>query len=67
MHFSLFRTCGYKVVSPSTYATRIRTYGQSSSAACLDQYSDEKLKVEMETKSNCTPDGSVMLVNGFSD
>ena len=52
------------MVSPSTYATRIRTYGQSSSAVCFDQ-SDEKPKVEMKTKSNCTPDRSVMLANGF--
>ena len=50
------------MVSPSTYAAKIRTYGQSSSAACFDQHSDEKLKVEMKTKSNCTPDGLVMLV-----
>ena len=27
------------MVSASTYATRIRTYGQLSSAACLDQHS----------------------------
>ena len=63
--FPLFRTCRYKVVSPSTYATRIRTYGQSSQSACSDQHSDEKPKVEMKTKSNCAPDGSVMLTNGF--
>ena len=63
--FPLFRTRRYKVISPSTYATRIRTYGQSSSAACFDQQSDEKPKVEMEPKSNCAPDGSVMLANGF--
>ena len=31
-------------------------YGQSSNAACFDQHSDEKPKVEMKTKSNCTPD-----------
>ena len=55
------------MVSPSTYATRIRRYGQSSGAAFLDQHSDEKPKVEMKTKSNCAPDGSVMLANGFSE
>ena len=53
------------MVSPSAYAAGIRTYGQSSSAACFDRHSDEKPKVEMKTKSNCAPDGSVMLVNGF--
>ena len=52
------------MVSPSTYATRIRTYGQSSSAACFDQHSNEKPKVEMKAKSNYAPDGSVMLGNG---
>ena len=65
--FPLFRTRRYKVLSPSTYVTRIRTYGQSSSAACFDQHSDDKPKVEMKTKSNCAPDGSVMLANGFSE
>ena len=65
--FPLFLTRKYKVVSPSTYATKIRTYGQLSSAVCFDQHSDEKPKVEMKTKSNCAPDGSVMLVNGFSE
>ena len=65
MHFPLFQTHRYKVVSPSTYATRIRTYSQSSGAACFDQLSDEKPKVEMKTKSNCAPDGSLMLANGF--
>ena len=40
-------------------------YGQSSSAACFDQHSDEKPKVEMKTKSNCGPDELVMLANGF--
>ena len=63
--FSLFRTRRYKVVSPSTYATRIRTYGQPSNVACFDQHSDEKPKVEIKTKSNCTPDGSVMSANSF--
>ena len=63
---TLFRTRRYKVVSP-TYATRIRTYGQSSSAACVHQHSDEKPKVEMKTKSNCARDGLVMLANGFSE
>ena len=62
----LFRTRRYKVVSP-TYATRIGTCGQSSSFACFDQHSDEKPKVEMKAKSNCAPDGSVMLANGFSE
>ena len=57
--FPMFWTCRYKVVSQSTYATRIRTCDQSSSAACFDQHSDEKPKVEMKTKSNCAPDGSV--------
>ena len=52
------------MVSPSTHATRIRTHGQSSSVACFDRHSDEKPKVEMKTKSNCAPDGSVMLVKG---
>ena len=55
------------MVSPSTYATRIGTYIQLSSAACFDQHSDKKPKVEMKTKSNCVPDGSVMLTNGFSE
>ena len=55
------------MVSPSTCGTRIRTYGQSSSAACFDQHSGEKPKVEMKTKSNCAPDGSVMLANAFSE
>ena len=64
--FPLFRTRTYKVLSPSIYATRIRTYGQSSSTACFDQHSDEKPKVEMKIKSNCAPDGSVVLANGFS-
>ena len=41
--------------------------GQSSSAACFDQHSHEEPKVEMKTKSNCAPDGSVMLANGFSE
>ena len=41
-------------------------HGQSSSAACFDQHSDEQRKVEMK-KSNCPPDGSVMLANGFSE
>ena len=50
-----------------TKATRIRTYGQSSSVACFDQHSDEKPKVEMKTKSNCAPDGSLKLANGFSE
>ena len=63
--FPLFRTCRYKVVSPSTYAIRIRTCGQSSSAASFDQHSDEKPKVEIKTKSNCAPDGSAMLANSF--
>ena len=58
---------GYKVVSPSTYATRTGTCGQSSSAACFDQHSDEKPKVEMKTKSSCASDESVMLTNGFSE
>ena len=53
------------MVSPSTYSTRIRTYAQSSSAACFDQHSDEKPNIEMKTKSNCAPDGSIMLANGF--
>ena len=66
MHFPMFQTRRYKVVSTSTFATRIRTYGQSSNAACFDQHAVEKPKVEMKTKSNCAPDGSVMLVNGFS-
>ena len=65
--FPLFRTCRYKVVSPSTYTTKIRTYGQSSSAACFDQHSDEKSKLEMKTKSNCALDGLVMLANRFSE
>ena len=55
------------MVSPSTYATRIRKYGPSFGAVCFDQHSDEKPKVEMRTKSNCAPDGSVMLANGFSE
>ena len=55
------------MVSPSTYATRIQTYVQSCGTACFDQNSDEKPKVEMKTKSNCAPDGSVMLENGFSE
>ena len=29
--------------------------------------STQKRKVEMKTKSNCAPDGSVMLGNGFSE
>ena len=66
MHFSFVSNTRYKGVSP-TYATRIRTYGQSSSAACFDQHSDEKPKVEMKTKSNCAPNGSVMLAMGFSE
>ena len=49
------------MVSP-TYATRIR-----SSAAGFDQHSDEQPKVEMKTKSNCAPDGSVMSANGFPE
>ena len=65
--FPLFRTRRYKVVSPSTYVTRILTYGQSSSAACFDKHSDEKSEVEMKTKLNCAPDGSVMLANAFSE
>ena len=56
---ALFQTHRYKVVPPSTYATKIRRYGQSSSAACSDQHSDEKPEVEMITKSNCASDGSV--------
>ena len=44
-----------------------RMVGQSSGTACFDQHSDEKPKVEMKTKSNCAPDGSVMLANGFPD
>ena len=40
-------------------------YGQSS--ACFHQHSDEKPKVEMKTKSNCAPDGSVILANGFPE
>ena len=52
------------MVLPS-YAIKIRTHGQSSNAACFDQHSDEKPKVEMKTKSNCAPDGLVMLANGF--
>ena len=31
------------------------------------QHSDEKLKVEMKRKSNCAPDGSVMLANDFPE
>ena len=65
--FPLFQTRRYKVVSPSTYATRIRTHGQSSSAACFAQHSDEKPKVEMKRKSNSAPDGSVMLANDFPE
>ena len=65
--FPLFQTRRYKVVSSSTYATRIRTYGQSSSAACFDQHSDKNQKVEMKTKSNCVPDGLVILAKGFSE
>ena len=42
-------------------------YGQSSSAACFDQHSDEKPKVEMKTKLNCAPDGSVILANNFPE
>ena len=42
-------------------------HGQSPSAACFDQHSDEKPKVEMKTKLNCAPDGSVMLLNGFPE
>ena len=61
--FPLFQTCRYKVVSPATYATKIRMHGQSFSVACFDQHSDEKPKVEMKTKPNCAPDGSVMLAN----
>ena len=53
------------MVSPSTYTTKIRTYGQLSSAACFDQHSDENPKVEMKTKSNHASDGSVMLANGL--
>ena len=53
------------MVSPSTYASRIRTYGQSFSTACFDHYSDEKPKVEMKTNSDYAPDRSVMLANGF--
>ena len=64
--FPLFRTRGYNLVSP-TYATRIRTYDQSSSASCFDQHSEEKPKLETDTKSNCALDGSVMLANGFSE
>ena len=41
----LFRTHSYKVVSLSDYATRIRTYDQSSGAVCFDQ------QVGRETKS----------------
>ena len=63
----LFRKRRYKVVPPPAYATRIRTYGQSSSAACFDQHSDKKLKIEMKTNSNCAPDGSFMLANGLSE
>ena len=66
-NFLLFRTRRYEVISPSTYATRIRTYGQSSGAACFDQHSDEKPKIEMKMKLNCAPDGSVMLANGFPE
>ena len=40
-------------------------YVQSFSVACFDQHSDEKPNVEMKTKSNCAPDGSVILANGF--
>ena len=65
--FPLFRTRRYKMVSPSPYATRIRTYGQSSSAACFDQHLDEKPKEKMKTKSNCGPYGSVMSADGFSE
>ena len=42
-------------------------YGRSTSAACFDQHSDEKPKVEMKTKINCAPHGSVLLANGFSE
>ena len=55
------------MVSPSTHATRIRTYGRSSSAACFDHHSDDKPNGKMKTKSNSPPDGSVMLANGFTE
>ena len=52
--FPLFPTRRYKVVSPSTHGPKIRTHCQSASAACFDQHSDEKPKVEMKTKRNCS-------------
>ena len=60
--FPLYQTCGCKVVSPSV----VKTYGQSSSAACFEQHSDEKPKVEMKTKSNCASNGLAMLAIGLS-
>ena len=42
--FPLFRTRRYKVISPSTHTTKIRTFGQSSSAASFDQHPDKNQK-----------------------
>ena len=63
--FPLFRTRIY--IKWYHLLPTLRTYGQSSSAACFDQHpdSEEKPKVGMKRKSNCAPDGSVMLANGF--
>ena len=46
----LFRARRYKVVSPSDYATRIRTYDQSCGAACFDQQVGRETRSRNENK-----------------